>query len=89
MSLKNIITFSPIKELSGEEKAAKRARKASAQQSKIAEERGEEEAKAIAEGARERKLTRREDIARTKTLVSDPLGLGGKADVIRKTLTGQ
>ena len=42
---------------------------------------------AVAEKAQDN--TRKKRAAQTQTVFTDPLGLGGQADIVRKTLTGQ
>lgn len=41
------------------------------------------------ETAEKTALSKRKAISRSKTVFTSPLGIGGTADIVRKTLTGQ
>lgn len=67
----------------------KHARKRAGAARLQAEEKSAVEAKQAEISMKRDKLDRQRNVAANRTLYSDPLGIGGQADVIKKTLTGQ
>lgn len=69
--------------------AAKRGQRAS----RFATQRANERARKDKETLRDQSISDRKQrlasIARNRTMFTDPLGVGGKADTVRKILTGQ
>jgi hypothetical protein len=68
---------------------AKRAQKSALHEANVAKERAAKDAEDITQGIASAKRSRGQDVARNQTMVSDPLGISGRANVVRKTLTGQ
>jgi len=70
-------------------KSQRRAQYGAAAEMQEAERKAKEEDVQNREFARQDRKKRRKAIDRNKTLITDPLGSGGKADVIKKTLLGE
>jgi len=86
--VKRVISFSPIG-VGEAEKKARTAGKVAAFQQLTAREDALREQAGIAKTARESRRERRRDIARSQTIFTSPLGIGGQAETVRQVLTGR
>jgi len=67
----------------------KQAEKLAMIEAETAKEKARKAAEDIQQRSDETRRARLQDVARNRTTIVDPMGISGKADVVRKTLTGQ